>query len=154
MSVELQPLAFALAGGLAIGGAAVLLLATHGRVFGVSGIINGVLDHVAGLPGAGGDRWRIALLIGVVLGALVWTLIVAPSFMSVPAPRSGFPGWALALGGLLVGFGTRLGSGCTSGHGVCGIARFSPRSLVATVTFIATGAVTVYLLRHATGMLP
>jgi uncharacterized membrane protein YedE/YeeE len=138
-------LSFSLAGGMLIGVAAVLLLALHGRVLGVSGIVNGVLDRKHG------DRdWRGALLVGVVLGALLWTLAMP----AAPAPRTGFPGWALALGGLLVGFGTRVGSGCTSGHGVCGISRLSARSLVATATFIASGVVTLYLMRHALAVLP
>ena len=145
MSVDPQTLGLALSGGMLIGTAAVLLFALHGRMLGVSGIVNGLLDRKHG------DRdWRGALLVGVVLGAALWTMLVP-----TPAvPRSGFPGWALAVGGLLVGFGTRLGSGCTSGHGVCGIARLSPRSLVATATFIATGFITVYLLRHAFAVLP
>ena len=145
MIFDPHALSMSLAGGMLIGVAAVLLLALHGRVLGVSGIVNGVLDRKHG------DRdWRGALLIGVVLGALLWTL-------AAPAPatlRDGFPGWALALGGLLVGFGTRLGSGCTSGHGVCGISRLSARSLVATATFIASGVVTLYLLRHLLAVLP
>lgn len=138
-------LSLAVAGGMLIGIAAVLLLALHGRVLGVSGILNGVLDRKHG------DRdWRGALLIGVVLGALLWTLAMP----AASAPRTGFPGWALAVGGLLVGFGTRVGSGCTSGHGVCGISRLSARSLVATVTFIAAGVITLYLMRHALAVLP
>lgn len=149
MTSDPRLLATAFAGGLAIGTAAVLLFAVHGRVFGVSGIANGVLDGLLGRRFDDLD-WRIATLIGLVLGALVWTL-VAPG---LPAPRSAFPVWALVLGGLLVGAGTRLGSGCTSGHGVCGVARLAPRSLAATATFMATGIATVYLLRHALGVLP
>jgi hypothetical protein len=142
-------LALALAGGMLIGVAAVALLALHGRVFGVSGIVNALVDQ--SVDRQPGDRdWRGALLAGVVLGALLWTLAVP----AVAAPRTGFPAWALALGGLLVGFGTRLGSGCTSGHGICGLSRLSARSLVATVTFIATGMATLYLLRHAAALLP
>ena len=138
-------LLLALAGGMLIGVAAVLLLALHGRVLGVSGIVNGVLDRKHG------DRdWRGALLVGVVLGALLWTLAMP----AVSAPRTGFPGWALALGGLLVGFGTRVGSGCTSGHGVCGLSRLSARSLVATATFIGTGVATLFLMRHLLAVLP
>lgn len=142
-------LALSLAGGMLIGVAAVLLLALHGRVFGVSGIVNALVDQ--SLARKQGDRdWRAALLVGVVAGALLWSLAVP----AVSAPRSGFPVWALALGGLLVGFGTRLGSGCTSGHGICGLSRLSARSLVATATFIATGMATLYLMRHAAAVLP
>ena len=149
MNVGLQALAVALGGGLAIGAAVVLLFAVHGRVFGVSGLANGILDGLSVRKRDDLD-WRVATLIGLVLGALIWTLVVQGS----PAPRSGFPGWALVIGGLLVGAGTRLGSGCTSGHGVCGVARLSPRSIAATATFMATGIITVYLLRHALGVLP
>lgn len=148
MTSDPRLLATAFAGGLAIGTAAVLLFAVHGRVFGVSGIANGVLDGLLGRRFDDLD-WRIATLIGLVLGALAWTL-VAPGLPT----RSAFPVWALVLGGLLVGAGTRLGSGCTSGHGVCGVARLAPRSLAATATFMATGIATVYLLRHALGVLP
>jgi uncharacterized membrane protein YedE/YeeE len=145
VSVDRELLLAAFGGGLAIGLAATLLFALQGRLLGVSGLINGLLDRLRG------DRdWRAALLVGVVLGALAWTALAA----GAPAPRSGFPGWALALAGLLVGYGTRVGSGCTSGHGVCGIARLSPRSILATTTFISTGALTLYLLRHALGVLP
>lgn len=133
-----------LEGGALIGLAAALLLLVHGRILGVSGILNGVLDRAAG-----DIDWRIALLVGLVVGAGItaWA-------SGAPSPRDGFPGWALALGGVLVGFGTRLGSGCTSGHGICGIARFSLRSLVATVVFMIAGIVTLFVLRHATAVLP
>lgn len=145
MILEPHALWLSLAGGMLIGVAAVLLLALHGRIFGVSGIVNGVLDRKHG------DRdWRSALLVGVVLGALLW-MLVAPT---PAAPRVGFPGWALAFGGLLVGAGTRVGSGCTSGHGICGISRLSARSLVATATFMASGVITLYLTRHVLTVLP
>jgi hypothetical protein len=147
--IEPYGLSLSLAGGMLIGVAAVLLLALHGRVFGVSGIVNALVDQ--SLARKAGDRdWRVALLVGVVLGASLWTL-AAPG---VAAPRAGFPLWALVVGGLLVGFGTRLGSGCTSGHGICGLSRLSARSLVATATFIATGMATLFVLRHATAVLP
>jgi len=141
----------ALGGGALIGLAAAALLLLNGRILGVSGILNGVLDRAA-WPGRTAERgdidWRIALLVGVVVGAGV-----AGWASGAPAPRTGFPGWALAVAGLLVGAGTRLGSGCTSGHGICGIARLSPRSIVATAVFMATGFATVYLLRHVLGAL-
>lgn len=124
-----------LGGGALIGLAAVLLLVLDGRIAGVSGILGGLLD-------APGDRgWRLAFLAGLPLGAALYAATAGG------LPQS-LPGWpTLLLAGLLVGFGTRLGSGCTSGHGVCGLARRSPRSLAATATFIATGMITVYLLR-------
>lgn len=156
--IELAPgalaggaVAAALLGGALIGLAAALLLLVNGRILGVCGIVNGVLDRAAhpGHGGAAGDvDWRVALVVGLVLGAglVSWA-------SGAPAPRDGFPTWALVLGGLLVGAGTRIGSGCTSGHGICGLARASLRSLVATVTFIATGIATVFVLRHALGVL-
>ena len=156
--IELAPgalagatIAAALAGGALIGLAAALLLAINGRILGVCGIVNGVLDRAAqpGHAGAPGDvDWRIALIAGLVVGAgvVAWASGAA-------APRAGFPAWALALAGLLVGAGTRIGNGCTSGHGICGLARASARSLVATVTFIAVGGATVFALRHLLGVL-
>lgn len=126
----------ALLGGALIGLAAVLLLRLNGRVAGVSGIANGVWS------GASGDRaWRVLFIVGLIVGGLAYQLLTGNALLT----RTDFPlGW-LALAGALVGFGTRLGSGCTSGHGVCGIARLSVRSIVATVTFIATGVVTATL---------
>lgn len=147
-----RTLGIALVGGALIGLAAALLLNLHGRILGVSGIVNGVLDRAL-RPGHQGRRgdvdWRVATLVGLVLGAAVvaW-------WSAAPTPRAGFPGWALAVAGLLVGAGTRLGSGCTSGHGICGIARLSPRSVAATAVFMATGVATVFVLRHALGALP
>lgn len=134
----------ALAGGALIGVAAVLLMLMIGRVAGISGIANGALHADSGERG-----WRVAFLVGLVLGG---TLVQLAS----PAPlvtRSGFPWWLLVSAGVLVGFGTRLGSGCTSGHGVCGVARFSKRSLAATAVFLSLGAATataIALLSTAT----
>jgi uncharacterized membrane protein YedE/YeeE len=128
----------ALAGGVMIGLAAVLFARAAGRIAGISGILGG-LAH----PRGGDWAWRLAFLVGLVGAPLAWRL-------------SGH-GWAFALdasnativaAGLLVGWGTRYGSGCTSGHGVCGLARRSPRSLVATVAFMATGFGTVLIVRH------
>jgi uncharacterized membrane protein YedE/YeeE len=126
-----------LAGGLLIGLAASLLLIASGRVAGVSGAIGGLLT-----PKAGDRAWRVLFLSGLVAAGLLLVNVV-PSAMT-PTPRS--LGW-VAAAGVLVGVGARLGNGCTSGHGVCGISRLSPRSLVATATFMATGALTVALLR-------
>lgn len=126
-----------------IGLAAVLLLKLNGRIAGISGIVNGALARTSS------ERlWQVLFLAGLVLGGLVYQFVTKQSLIS----RDGFSLLQLGIAGLLVGFGTRLGSGCTSGHGVCGIARLSPRSLIATVTFLATGVVTasaVYLLSGA-----
>ena len=121
----------ALIGGALIGAAAVLLMKFNGRIAGISGILNGALSTVPG------DRlWRWLFVGGLILGGLSWQLITQSPLIT----RDAFPVGQLILAGLLVGFGTRLGSGCTSGHGVCGIARLSPRSLVATIVFLSTGA--------------
>lgn len=132
----------ATAGGALIGLGAALLLLLNGRIAGISGIVSGTLSRPAG-----DTQWRLLFIAGLVLGvgAIVWT-------MPLPfTPRTGFSPAILVLAGLLVGFGSRLGSGCTSGHGVCGLARFSPRSLVATLTFMTTGIATVYVVRHLAG---
>lgn len=131
-----------LVGGLLIGAAATLFVLLNGRVLGVSGIVGGLFGGTAGeLPG------RLALIAGIVLGPLLYgaaggvvpAIIVSDSLL------------LLAIAGLLVGFGTRLGSGCTSGHGVCGLARLSVRSLTATGVFFATAGVTVFVVRHVAG---
>lgn len=119
-------------GGAMIGLSAVLLLALIGRIAGISGIMNGALER-------GGDQpWRILFVIGLVLGGLLVQSLTGEALI----PRNGFPVPVLIGAGLLVGFGTRLGSGCTSGHGVCGLARLSPRSVVATATFLGIGVAT------------
>jgi uncharacterized membrane protein YedE/YeeE len=133
---EFTPLS-SLAGGLLIGAAAALLLLSNGRVAGISGIAGGTL----GAPR--GDRlWRALFLLGLPLGAALVSLGLEGPGAPVASPA------ILVAGGLLVGFGTRLGSGCTSGHGVCGMARGAKRSIAATVTFMASGAATVFLVRH------
>jgi hypothetical protein len=132
----------ALAGGVLIGLSAMLLLWLNGRVAGVSGIVNGVL-----FPKAGDRAWRLAFLLGLVAaGGLYIALVPGAS-----APRTDFPRGELILAGLLVGFGTRMGNGCTSGHGVCGIGRLSPRSLAAVATFMVTAMATTFLVRHVWG---
>lgn len=134
----------ALLGGVLIGTSAVLLLLSIGRIAGISGIVFGLL------PGGMNDRgWRMAFLAGLLLGTLLAFPIPGLSF----EPREGFPLWALLAGGFLVGSGTRLGDGCTSGHGVCGLGRRSPRSLAATVTFLLVAIVTVFGTRHLLGVL-
>jgi uncharacterized membrane protein YedE/YeeE len=121
-----------------IGLAAVLLLWLNGRVAGVSGIAGGLWFA---LPGE--RAWRLLFLLGLVAGAALWALL-APA---VPQPRSGSV-VALLLAGLLVGYGTSLAGGCTSGHGVCGLARLSARSLAATAVFLLSGIVTTFVVRH------
>lgn len=133
----------ALAGGLLIGVAASLLLWLNGRIAGIAGIASGLL---AWRPGE--VFWRLLFLGGLVAGAgLCYGLLG-----NAPAPRAEFPGWLLGVAGVLVGFGTSLGNGCTSGHGVCGLGRLSLRSLVATLTFLITAIVTTFVVRHVFGV--
>ncbi len=129
-----------LAGGFLIGLAAVMLLALTGRIAGISGILSGAIHAGEGRSG----RWLF--LAGLVAGAAVHQWL---SGAALPVRELSWP--LLAAGGLAVGLGTRLGSGCTSGHGVCGIARLSPRSIVATVVFMSTGIATVFVTRHLLG---
>lgn len=131
-----------LAGGLLIGLATSLLLLFNGQVAGVSGILGGA---VAPKPGEG--AWRLWFLGGLVVGGLALRLLRPEVFAAAPGVS---PAGAV-VAGLLVGFGTRLGSGCTSGHGVCGLSRFSTRLLAATLTFMAGGALTVLVVRHVLG---
>ena len=133
----------ALIGGALIGLSATLLLLFNGRIAGISGILNAFIN-----PREPETGWRGLFLLGLILGAgaYVWTRPGA-----VPAMAQ-IPLWVLVLAGLLVGVGTRMGSGCTSGHGVCGLARFSLRSLVATSLFMATGVATVFVVRHVLGV--
>ena len=130
-----------LAGGLLIGAGIALFALLNGRIAGISGIVGGLLR-----PSPGETGWRVAFLAGLVGAPLAWGL-----FAALPDARidAGYP--VLLLAGLLVGLGTRYGSGCTSGHGICGLSRRSPRSIVATLAFMATGFLTVWLLRHAFG---
>lgn len=131
-----------LAGGVLIGVAAALFVLLNGRIAGISGIVGGLLK-----PMKGDVSWRVAFVVGLVSAPVVYGL-----YTSVPRPQID-AGWtALLLAGLLVGVGTRYGSGCTSGHGVCGLARRSPRSLVATATFMAAGFATVFVIRHLLGV--
>ena len=131
----------ALAGGALIGAAATLLLATLGRIAGISGVLGALLQ-----PGTAERGWRVAFLAGLV-GAGVVAAIAFPS--AVGAAPVALP--VVALAGVLVGFGTRLGNGCTSGHGVCGLSRLSRRSLAATLVFMATAAATVLVVRALGG---
>ncbi|HVK78561.1 MAG TPA: YeeE/YedE thiosulfate transporter family protein [Kofleriaceae bacterium] len=136
MSSVLVPLA----GGALIGLAASMLLLIHGRVAGVSGILGELLT-------APGERtWRLAFILGLVAAGVVGAAVAPAAIGASPASKAG-----VVIAGLLVGFGTRTGGGCTSGHGVCGISRLSPRSLVATVVFIAAAMITVAVVRALGG---
>lgn len=136
MSEVMQPLA----GGALIGVAAVLLMALEGRIAGISGILGGLLP-----PRPAPDRgWRVAFLVGLVLGPFIVATVAGHP--AIGAPTVGVGGALLA--GTCVGLGTGLANGCTSGHGVCGLARLSPRSFAATLTFMATAGLTVLLVRH------
>ncbi len=133
---------FPLLGGALIGLSASLLLLANGRVAGISGVVGSLLA-----PVRGDIAWRALFLGGLLTGGLLLVWLRPVSF-SAPAPLSAGGVGLLVASGLLVGFGSRLGNGCTSGHGVCGISRGSVRSIAATVTFMATGALTVFLARH------
>ena len=140
--MTIQDALMGLFGGALIGLASAFLMLTKGRIFGVSGILGGILS------GPFDERaWRAAALVGMLTGGLALLLTGYPAFV-VEITRS--PA-AFALAGLLVGFGTRLGSGCTSGHGVCGMSRFSVRSTIATLTFMAAGFITVFVIHHVLG---
>ena len=127
-----------LAGGMLIGVAAAILVLLNGRIAGISGVLGGLLA-----PVSGDISRRVAFLVGLLAAPAVYVLLSALSRPQIDA------GWgALVLAGVLVGVGTRYGAGCTSGHGVCGLSRLSPRSLVATLTFMSAGFATVFIVRH------
>lgn len=141
-----------LAGGVLIGLSAVLLMATIGRIAGISGIVSGLLLERP----TGDSAWRLAFLLGLVSGplALVILKLDLGNVAAEPDAIIGAPagdGGLMLLAGLLVGIGTGIGGGCTSGHGVCGLARLSHRSLIATLTFLLVAMATVYLVRHQIG---
>jgi uncharacterized protein len=129
-----------LIGGLMIGSAAALFLLLAGRIAGISGILEGALN-----PKDAGWPWRVAFLAGLPLGVLI-TMLVAPGVVQPIVMTAKWP--VIVLSGLLVGFGTRIAGGCTSGHGVCGIPRLSARSITATAIFMATAALVVFVTRH------
>ena len=135
------PLSALLGGGL-IGLAAAAFLLLNGRIAGISGIVGGLLR-----PQGGDIGWRLAFVAGLLIAPLAWTLAGAATTVEVNAS---YP--MLIAAGLIVGISTRYGGGCTSGHGVCGISRLSPRSLVATVCFMITGFATVFVIRHLLGV--
>lgn len=127
-----------LAGGLLLGLAAAAFVLLNGRILGISGIVGGLLR-----PQPGDTAWRVAFVLGMLAAPFVWQLAAALPEARVDA------GWGtLIVAGLLVGAGTRWGSGCTSGHGVCGLSRLSPRSLAATLAFMGAGFATVFVVRH------
>ena len=130
-----------LGGGILIGIAAGLLILASGRILGVSGILGGLFK-----PRVGDGGWRAWFVLGLFLASLVWRSLAA-----LPAPPIGTDSAMLAVAGLLVGFGTRLGSGCTSGPGICGLSRLSLRSLVATALFMLAGFATVFMTHHVIG---
>ena len=141
VETDFTPLASA-AGGALIGASAVLLMVFNGRVAGISGIVGGLLA-----PRRGDTAWRIAFLLGMLASPVSFVVVAPAGFLAAPRIDAGYG--SLVAAGLLVGFGTRYGSGCTSGHGVCGLSRLSLRSLVATLAFMATGFLTVLFIRHA-----
>jgi uncharacterized protein len=140
MITEFTPYA-SLIGGILIGLGAVILMAFNGRIAGMTAMLGGMLE-----PKSPDSPWRLAFLAGAIAAPLTATLLGAE--FSFASPTTGV---LLAIGGVIVGVGVTYGSGCTSGHGVCGLARLSPRSLVATLTFMATTFATVTLIRHGFG---
>ena len=142
VATTFTPLA-SLLGGALIGLSAVLLMAAFGRIAGLTGIVRGVIP-----PWTEGDiDWRLAFLVGAIAApGLLALLHYGPVGFSVPVPV-----WSLPLSGVLVGIGTTFGNGCPSGHGICGLARFSPRSTIAVAIFMAAAAVTVFVTRHLAG---
>jgi uncharacterized membrane protein YedE/YeeE len=134
-----------LLGGALVGLSASLVLLTHGRVAGISGLFGGLF-----LPGHDARYFRFSFIAGLVAAGFALSFVYPQAFGAIGVPSFG----VIAAAGLLVGFGTGLGGGCTSGHGVCGLCRFSQRSLVATMTFMATGMLTVFIVRHLVGGTP
>lgn len=130
-----------LAGGLLIGVATAMFLFFNGRIAGISGIVGGLLH-----PVRGDMAWRVAFLLGLIVSSFVFSVAAPLPIVQIEADTG-----MLIAAGLLVGVGTRFGSGCTSGHGVCGLSRHSPRSIVATASFMFAGFVTVYIVRHLLG---
>lgn len=136
----------AVIGGALIGLSASLLLVVDGYIAGISGIVGGLVR-----PKRGSVAWRVAFVAGLLVGGL-FLVFAMPNAIATIAP--GIPAILVAIGGILVGFGTRLGNGCTSGHGVCGVSRGSPRSIAAVLTFMATGALATFLVLHVLPRLP
>jgi uncharacterized membrane protein YedE/YeeE len=133
----------ALLGGMILGVSAALYVILHGRILGISGIVSGLIS-----PKSGDTNWRIILVLGI-LSAPFWASLLFGIHTATVIDADWF---AIIIAGLLVGFGANYGSGCTSGHGICGLSRLSPRSLVATLTFIGTGFFMVFVIRHVLGL--
>ena len=131
----------ALTGGGLIGVSVALLILLNGRIAGITGIVGGLFKLVKG-----DAAWRIAFTFGLIIAPIIWLLFGKLPEITIDANYG-----LLVVAGLIVGFGARLGSGCTSGHGVCGISRLSPRSIVATLVFMGTGILTVFIVRHLLG---
>ena len=130
-----------LTGGVLLGVASAMFILLNGRILGISGILGGLLP-----PKVGDSVWRVAFLLGMFAAPLVFNALAPAGFESTP--RIDATEWTVIAAGLLVGIGTSYASGCTSGHGVCGLSRMSPRSLVATLSFMGAGFITVYVVRH------
>lgn len=130
-----------LSGGILLGIASAVFILINGRILGISGILGGLLA-----PKTGDVGWRIAFVLGMLAAPITMSLLTPDDFISAPRIEAGYA--LIVIAGLLVGYGTRLGSGCTSGHGVCGLSRLSPRSLVATGIFMAAGFAIVFVIRH------
>jgi uncharacterized protein len=130
-----------LIGGLLLGVASAVFILINGRILGISGILGGLLP-----PKLGDIGWRVAFLLGMLAAPTVFMALAPAGLASEPRIDAGF--WTVIAAGLLVGIGTRYASGCTSGHGVCGLSRLSPRSLVATLSFMGAGFFIVYIVRH------
>jgi uncharacterized membrane protein YedE/YeeE len=130
-----------LAGGVMLGLASALFILLNGRILGISGIVGGLLR-----PQSGDAGWRIAFLLGLFAAPWLWQAVAPTALLS--APRIDANMGLVVLAGLMVGVGTRYSAGCTSGHGVCGLSRLSPRSLVATLSFMGAGFLSVFVLRH------
>ena len=131
----------ALAGGGLVGISVALLILLNGRIAGITGIIGGLF-----IPAKGDAAWRVAFTFGLIIAPIIWLLFGKLPEITIDANYG-----LLVIAGLIVGFGARLGSGCTSGHGVCGISRLSPRSIIATLAFMGTGFLTVFIARHLLG---
>ena len=130
-----------LTGGILLGVASAIFILVNGRILGISGILGGLLP-----PKVGDTTWRLAFLLGMLAAPTVFHAVVPAQYLA--APRMDASDWMVIAAGLLVGIGTRYASGCTSGHGVCGLSRLSPRSLLATASFMGAGFAMVYVLRH------
>ena len=130
-----------LGGGIVLGLASAIFILFNGRILGISGILGGLLS-----PRMGDVGWRVSFLLGMAAAPALFAWIAPPGLLSVPRIDAGYG--LIVVAGLLVGLGTRYGSGCTSGHGVCGLSRLSPRSLVATLTFMGAGFAMVFVIRH------